>query len=250
MLNVKLNRDPITRGASIAAGVVLAAVTVLVAGFGVSAQGQFGGVAGTVLDQNNRPIPGVRLVLSNAAAQTKNEVKTDANGYYRFVGVQPGTYELMFESPGMAYLKREGLNVPSGGDITLNATLKIGSLQETISVTSTPDGRPLVTGYPNARLKERPDPCAQSATGGCIRPPVKIKDVRPVYPPGSNGGSVELKAEIDSTGIVRDIAVVGGADPVLAQAAIDAVRQWEFTSTHLDGQPIDVTMHVHVNFNK
>jgi beta-lactamase regulating signal transducer with metallopeptidase domain len=41
MLNVKLNRDPITRPASVAAALVLAVVTVLVAGFGVSAQSQF-----------------------------------------------------------------------------------------------------------------------------------------------------------------------------------------------------------------
>ncbi|HXD73665.1 MAG TPA: M56 family metallopeptidase [Vicinamibacterales bacterium] len=250
MLNVKLNRDPITRSASIAAGVVLAAVTVLVAGFGVSAQGQFGGVAGTVLDQNNRPIPGVRLVLSNAAAQTKSEVKSDANGYYQFVGVQPGTYELMFESLGMAYLKREGLNVPAGGDITLNATLRLGSLEETITVSSASDGRPLVMGITGPRPADKPDPCAQSTAGGCIRPPVKLRDVRPVYPPGSDGGPVELNARIDANGDVANISVVGSADPVLAEAAITAVRQWEFTSTHLDGQPIEVMMHVHVNFQK
>ena len=46
MLNVHLNRDPITRTASIAAAIVLAVVTVLVAGFGVSAQSQFGSVSG------------------------------------------------------------------------------------------------------------------------------------------------------------------------------------------------------------
>src|SRR5439155_15700801 len=74
MLNVKLNRDPITRSASIAAAIVLAAVTVIIAGFGVSAQGQFATVAGNIVDQNGRPIADVRLVLSNAAAQTKNEV--------------------------------------------------------------------------------------------------------------------------------------------------------------------------------
>src|SRR5204862_2394782 len=95
MLNVKLNRDPITRTASIAAAVVLAAVTVLVAGFGVSAQGQFATVAGNIVDQNGRPIAGVRLVLSNTAAQTKNEVKSDAAGHYEFVGVRSGSSDLL-----------------------------------------------------------------------------------------------------------------------------------------------------------
>ena len=118
MLNVKLNRDPITRTASIAAAVVLAAVTVLVAGFGVSAQGQFATVSGGVVDQNGRPINRVRLVLSNAAAQTKNEVTSDASGHYEFVGIPGGTYELLFEVPGMSSIKRgvfpaEGRGIPS-----------------------------------------------------------------------------------------------------------------------------------------
>jgi len=250
MLNLKLNRDPITRPASVVAALVLTAVTVLVAGFGVSAQGQFGSVSGTVVDQNNRPIKDARLVLSNAPAQTKNEVKTDASGHYEFVGIPAGTYELNFESMGMAYLKREGLAVTGGQAVTVNAVMKIGSLSETITVTSAADDRPLVRGYTGPRPADKPDACAQSGAGGCIRPPVKTRDVRPVYPPGSDGGEVNLKALIDANGLVASVDVVGNADPVLGEAAAAAVRQWEFTSTHLDGQPIEVSMSVHVTFRK
>jgi hypothetical protein len=255
MLNATLNRDPITRSASIAAALVLAVVTVLVAGFGVSAQGQFATVSGTINDQNGRPIKDVRLVLSNAAAQTKNEVKSDASGHYEFVGIPAGSYELLFESAGMSSLKREGLNVAAGQAVQVNAGLKIGSLQETITVTSTLDNRPPVTGYQGVRSADKPDPCAQSNSGGCIRPPMKVKDVRPHYPAGSNGGQVNLKALIDANGLVSSVDVVdngegGVADPVLADAAASAVRQWEFTSTHLDGQPIEVNMNVHITFRK
>jgi hypothetical protein len=151
---------------------------------------------------------------------------------------------------GMAYLKREGLTVAGGQAVQVNAAMKIGSLAETIMVTSAPDGRPLARGYTGARPADKPDACAQSAAGGCIRPPVKTKDVRPVYPPGSDGGQVDLKALIDANGLVSTVDVVGNADPVLADAAAAAVRQWEFTSTHLDGQPIEVTMNVHVTFRK
>jgi TonB family protein len=252
MLNVKLNRDPITRTASIAAAAVLVAVTVFVAGFGVSAQGQFATVSGNIADQNARPINGVRLILSNAAAQTKNEVKSDAVGHYEFVGIPAGTYELLFESPGMAYLKREGLALAGGQTSQVNAVMKIGSLEETITVTSASDGRPLATSYRGARPVDKPDACAQSTAGGCIRPPVKTKDVRPVYPPGSNGGQVVLKALIDANGLVAKVDVDNGTspDPVLAEAAAAAVRQWEFTSTHLDGEPIEVNMKVNVTFRK
>jgi len=247
MLNVKLNRDPITRSASIAAAIVLAAVTVLVAGFGVSAQGQFASVSGTVVDQNNKPINGVRLVLANDAAQTKNEVKSDAAGHYEFVGVPAGTYVLNFEFIGMAYIKREGLNVTGGQAVEVNAIMKIGRVMETINVTPG-DGRP-AQGYTGARPADRPDACAASPTGGCIRPPTKIKDVHPVYPPGAAGGTVViLEATIDTNGSVADVKVLRSIEPALSSAAIEAVSQWEFMPTHLDGQPIETKMTVSVNF--
>jgi hypothetical protein len=256
MLNAKLNHHPITRSASIAAAAVLAAGTVLVAGFGVSAQSQFATVSGTVTDQIARPMSGVQLVLSNAAAQTKSEVKTDAAGRYEFVGVPAGSYELMFESLGMASLKRDGLNVAAGQNVAVNGVMRIGSIEETLTVVGTADGPrsiPRVREYANARTNQPPDPCAASAAGGCIRPPVRIKDVRPVFPPGSAGGIVELAAVIGLDGRVTDVDVVGNgsggaASPVLADAAADAVRQWEFIETHLDGQPIETNMKVHVRF--
>lgn len=253
MLNVTVNRDPLTRSVSLAAALVLAVVTVLVAGFGVSAQAQFGTVAGTVTDQHGRTIKGVTLVLSNPQAQTKHQVKSDAAGVYEFVGVPAAVYELTFELPGMSTLKREGLSIAGGQIMTLNAVMRIGSLEETITVTNRPSERPAVVDYTGARATEKPDPCAASAAGGCVRPPTKIKHVSPLYPSGSAGGTVELKALIDTDGRISTVDVIGSRDgrPVdaaLADAAAAAVREWEFLPTHLDGQPIEANMNVHVAF--
>jgi beta-lactamase regulating signal transducer with metallopeptidase domain len=253
MLNVTVNRDPLTRSVSVAAALALAVITVLVAGFGVSAQAQFGSVSGTVTDQNGRTIQGVTLVLSNTQAQTKHQVKSDAAGVYEFVGVPSAVYELTFELPGMSTLKREGLSVSGGQGVTVNAVMRIGTLEETITVTRGASDRPAVIDYTGARATEKPDPCAASAAGGCVRPPRKIKHVSPLYPAGSAGGNVELKAVIDATGRVSTVDVIGTrdgrpADPALAEAATTAVREWEFLPTHLDGDPIEVTMNVHIAF--
>ena len=94
---------------------MLAVVTVLVAGFGASAQSQFGSVSGSISDQNGRALAGVTLVLSNATAQTKYEVKSDGSGHYEFVSVPAGNYELTFEFIGMSAIKREGLGVAAVG---------------------------------------------------------------------------------------------------------------------------------------
>jgi len=256
MLNGTLNRDPLTRSASIAAALVLAAVTVVVAGFGVSAQEQFGTVAGTVTDQNGRAIKDVTLVLSNSDAQTKHQVKSDGAGGYQFIGVPSGVYELTLELPGMSTLKREGLSVSGGQTATVNAVMRVGTLEETIRVSPGDEPqRPRVIDYTGARANQKPDPCAASAAGGCVRPPTKIKHVSPVYPAGSPGGLVELKAIIDADGRVSRVDVIGSrdgraVDSALADAAIAAVREWEFTPTHLDGDPIEVTMNVHVRFSR
>ena len=81
-----------------------------------------------------------------------------------------------------------------------------------------------------------------------IRPPRKVKDVRPGYPGAA--GNVELAATIGTDGSVTDVQVVKSDHPELAPAAIDAVRQWEFTSTLLNCVPIEVQMNVSVTFRR
>ena len=86
---------------------------------------------------------------------------------------------------------------------------------------------------------------------GRLRPPTKIKDVRPVYPPEAMKkritGMIVIEATIAPDGTVRDAQVLRSI-PELDQAALDAVRQWEFTPTSLDGKPVPVIMTVTTNF--
>jgi protein TonB len=88
-------------------------------------------------------------------------------------------------------------------------------------------------------------------TGGDIRPPAKTKHVPPMYPQiaRANGvqGTVILEAVISETGRVRDVRVLRSI-PLLDNAAIDAVRQWQFTPTLLNGHPVPIVMTVTVSF--
>ncbi len=89
--------------------------------------------------------------------------------------------------------------------------------------------------------------------GGHIRPPSKIKDVKPVYPAVAQaarvGGEVTVEATIGPDGKVVDAKVVRSV-PLLDQAALDAVRQWEYTPTLLNGVPVPVVMTVKINFTR
>ena len=87
--------------------------------------------------------------------------------------------------------------------------------------------------------------------GGAIRTPTKIKDVRPVYPAIAQSARVQgvviIEATIGPTGQVQDAKVLRSI-PLLDQAALDAVKQWVFTPTTLNGVPVPVIMTVTVNF--
>jgi len=87
--------------------------------------------------------------------------------------------------------------------------------------------------------------------GGNIRTPSKIRHVSPVYPQDAQAhgvmGLVIIEATIGRDGRVTNAKVLRSI-PLLDQAAIDAVMQWEFTPTLLNGAPVPVIMTVTVNF--
>jgi TonB family protein len=87
--------------------------------------------------------------------------------------------------------------------------------------------------------------------GGNVHAPTKVKHVNPEYPPIAQSARVQgvviLEAIIGTDGHVDDARVLRSI-PLLDQAALDAVRQWEFTPTHLNGAPVPVIMTVTVQF--
>jgi protein TonB len=108
----------------------------------------------------------------------------------------------------------------------------------------------VVGGLPEAPPPP-PPPQAPVRVGGNIRPPQKIKDVKPVYPSIAQSARVQgvviIEATIGPDGKVKDARILRSI-PLLDQAALDAVRQWEFTPTLLNGVPVPVIMTVTVNF--
>jgi protein TonB len=80
---------------------------------------------------------------------------------------------------------------------------------------------------------------------------MKIRDVRPVYPPIAKAaqvsGVVILEARIGADGGVEDARVLRSI-PLLDEAALDAVKQWKFQPTLLNGQPVPIVMTLTINF--
>jgi protein TonB len=84
-----------------------------------------------------------------------------------------------------------------------------------------------------------------------MQPPTKVVNVNPVYPQlaqqAHKEGVVILEAVIDARGNVTTVKVLRSIQ-LLDQAAVDAVRQWRFTPTLLNGEPVPIVMTVTVDF--
>jgi TonB family protein len=89
--------------------------------------------------------------------------------------------------------------------------------------------------------------------GGDIKAPERVVRVDPVYPEQAKAdritGTVFIEAVIGTDGKVVNDKIVRSAHPLLDDAAAEAVRQWEYIPTLLNGEPVEVVMTVNVTFS-
>ena len=99
---------------------------------GAAAQSQINGVA---RDESGGVLPGVTVEASSPVLIEKvRSAVTDDQGRFNIVDLRPGVYRITFTLTGFNTVVREGLEVPGGVAVTANADLKVGALEETITV--------------------------------------------------------------------------------------------------------------------
>ena len=93
-------------------------------------------ITGTVRDVSGAAMPGVTVEVASPVLieKVKSDV-TDGNGTYRITDLRPGVYTVSFTLTGFSTYRREGLELPADFTATVNAELKVGALEETITVT-------------------------------------------------------------------------------------------------------------------
>jgi hypothetical protein len=96
---------------------------------------QSSSIAGVVTDATGAVLPGVTVeATSPALIEGSRTVVSDNNGRYAVVELRPGTFAITFTLPGFSTVKREGIELSAGFAANVNATLRVGSLEETITV--------------------------------------------------------------------------------------------------------------------
>ncbi len=274
MLSTGIIRNATTRSARFATAIAMMTMTVAIA----AAQIGPATLTGSVVDPSGAPVAGATVVLTHVRSEARHEVKTNDAGYYEFVPLPTDDYQLEVRLPG--FEKNQTSVTLAGRAVRQDVSLRLGTLQETITVggprvytlsvkpTKALDEKvvhsrttpvvqvPIVTEAMKVTRPSEPRPqaeeCRPAAGGGHIRPPRKLKDVRPVYPQDLReagvGGKVELRATIGADGSVRDAQVTQSVQPELDAAAVDAVKQWRFSETLLNCAPVDVVMNVSITF--
>ena len=243
MLNPGLDRRALTRRALAITVLLLSAIALPVAAVRATQTAPLP-LTGVVYDSTGAVMPGVELTLRSASGGTM-QATTEAAGRFVFASVAPGRYVLDAALAGFGRLRHE-FDLKVARDWERAVTLQVGTLRETINV--------------RERRVAATQPSTPSAgthalrVGGNIRPPRKQHDVKPVYPKAMRDagreGVVPLEAIIGVDGTVQSVRVVSAqVHPDFVVAAVDAVRQWLFDPTLLNGNPVEVMMTVSVQFS-
>src|SRR6266536_2493206 len=91
--------------------------------------------AGVVKDATGAVLPGVTVEAASPALIEKvRSGTTDGSGAYKIDNLRPGVYTLTFSLPGFSNVKKDGLELSSGFTSTINADLKVGAMEETVTV--------------------------------------------------------------------------------------------------------------------
>ena len=188
-----------------------------------SAQVQTGTITGVVIDQQNAVLPGVTVTVNSDALIRPQTTVTNERGVFSVIALPPGIYRVKFELQGFAPIDRSDIPVRVAVVTTVDQTMQVASVTESVIVTGRPRGH-------------------DSILDGFVKPQLRSG---PSWPRVQ--GVVILECTISPQGKVTNVTVLRGI-PLLDASAIEAVKQWVYTPTLLNGVPVPVIMTVTVNF--
>jgi TonB family protein len=206
-------------------------------------------VAGVVRDQLGGALPGARVGLIRSGDQQKRlfETISTQDGAFKFVDLAAGEYVLEASFPGSQTV-RKPLTLGGEQQVRQDITLQLLAIEERINVTnrSTEDTERQSGGRGPRGHRD----CRNSTSS--VEPPVAIARRAPQYPTqlrdAGSEGRVVLVARIAIDGSLTAVRVLSTERPEFGQAAIAAVKDWEFEPTCASAKPVETAITVTVDF--
>jgi TonB family protein len=246
MLNPSIDRSRLSRRTKLFVPFFALCLLLPLAALHLSAQNLSGKVAGTIHDPSGSSVANATVIMSNHTANTIDMTTSDRDGNFSFKALPSGEYELKVMKPGFQVYRLPQVNLGSGSDFSQNISLEIGTIVEEIQVVPTGTKQPLPVGATGKPSRLR--------LGGEIEAAKIVSKVQPVYPDAARSagisGTVILHAVISMEGKPLSLRVMNSQiDPDLARSAVEAVSQWRYTPTLLNGDPIEVDTTIAVNYS-
>ncbi len=209
MLNPSINRRHLSVRTKLLIPFLALTLLLPLAALRLSAQDRAGKTSGSIHDPSGAGIANATVVMSNHGANTIDMTTTDREGKFIFTGLPSGRYELQVFKPGFQTYRQPDVSLDAGRDFTAVFTLEVGAITE---------------------------------------------HVMPVYPESAKSagvqGTVVLHAVISMDGRPLSLRVMNSQiDPDLARSAVEAVSQWRYTPTLLNGEPIEIDTTVSVVYS-
>lgn len=246
MLNPSINRSRLSVKTKLLVPFLALCFLLPLAALRLSAQDRAGKTSGSIHDPSGAGIANATVVMSNHAANTIDMTTTDREGKFSFSGLPAGKYELQVFKPGFQTYRQPDVSLDAGRDFTAAFTLEVGAITEHVMVVPENAEKPVVTEKTNGKP-------SRLGVGGTVEAAKLVSRVQPVYPESAKAagvqGTVVLHAVIGMDGKPLSLRVMNSQiDPDLARSAVEAVSQWRYTPTLLNGQPIEIDTTIQVNY--
>ena len=192
-------------------------------------------ITGSVNGITGEAISEAKVIVLNPDTGAKQEASTSSDGTFSISGAGAGQYILRVEKPGFNSVFRV-FDVKADSNINRQITMVPPGTQpapDTIDDPATPEAKPL-------RVK------------GTVAQANLVTKVQPRYPAEAKAsrlqGTVELEITITKDGVPSELRVVSSPGDELSESAVEAVRQWRYRPTLLNGSPVEIASTVIVNY--
>jgi TonB family protein len=246
MLTPSVNRRALSLRARILIAVLASCLVLPLAVLRLPAQNATGKFSGTIKDVSGAGVSNATVVMTGKKTKAVEMTTSDASGNFAFKSLPTGEYEMKVLKRGFDEYRAPLLLLQPGRDESQVVTLAIAAITDEVDVVPAGTVKPLTptgtSGKP-ARLR----------VGGELEAAKRTNLVHPVYPESARAagiqGTVILHAVIGIEGTPLSLRVMNhDIDPDLARAAVEAVSQWRYQPTLLNGSPIEVDTTIMVNF--
>jgi TonB family protein len=246
MLNPSMNRGQLSRITGLLATAAAVCFLVPFAALRLPAQEASGPFVGTIHDPSGAAVRNATVIMTNQKSDAIAMTASDAAGNFVFKALPSGEYEMRVVKKGFEPYRVPRVALERGREASQNVTLGVTGTSEDVDVvakgTGAADGSKTGTKVPLVRL------------GGEVQAAKILSKVTPAYPAVAKAagiqGTVILHAIIGMDGKPLSLRIINDqVDPELARAALEAVSQWHYQPTLLNGHPIEVDTTINVNFS-